>query len=139
MIFSADYQISQKAVRNTVHITEDETAVYRKTARRRWAQERQRLAERHEQAWMLARQAGALLRERFRVEQVVVFGSLVREELFHPQSDVDWGVWGLDEKRYYRAVAQLLTLDPTIEIDLVIVEDAPVSLRETVEREGVVV
>lgn len=122
-----------------MQVTAKEMTVYKATARRRWMHEQQQLTERHRRAWMVARQAAALLRERFGANQVVVFGSLVRRELFYPQSDVDLAVWGLDERRYYRAVADLLALDPAIEIDLVMVEDAPFTLRASIEREGVTV
>ncbi len=52
---------------------------------------------------------------------------------------MDLAVWGLDERRYYRLVAQLLALDPGIKIDLVMIEDAPITLRTRIEHEGVVV
>ena len=122
-----------------MQITEEEMAVYKETARWRWAHKLQQLVQRRKQARILARQAADLLREQFGANRVVMFGSLARPDLFHPQSDVDIAVWGLDERRYYRAVAQLLTLDPTIGIDLVMVQDAPVSLRAIIDQEGVVV
>lgn len=122
-----------------MQITAEEMAVYRETAQRIWAQERQELIHRRQRAWMVARQAAILLRERFGANRVVVFGSLVREDLFHPQSDVDLAVWGVDETRYYRVVAQLLALDPMFEVDLVMGEEAPIALRETIEREGIAI
>jgi hypothetical protein len=71
-----------------VHISTDEMEIYRATARQRWLAERRRLALRHERAWALARQAADLLRREYGVEQVTVFGSLVRSELFHGRSDI---------------------------------------------------
>lgn len=68
-----------------------------------------------------------------------MFGSLVCRELFHPQSDVDLAVWGIDETIYYRAVGQLLALDPMFEIDVVMGEEAPMALREVIEREGIAI
>jgi len=112
-------------------------AVYRATARRRWARERQALAERRERAWELARNAAALLRTEFGAGQVTAFGSLVHPDRFDARSDVDLAVRGLDERCYFRAVGRLLSLDPGIEVDLVMVEDASDRLRDTVEREGV--
>jgi len=114
-------------------------AAYRATARRRWSEEQQQLAQRHQQAWVLARRAAALLRERFGVNRVFVFGSLVRGDLFHAHSDVDLAVWGLDERKFCRAVGELLALDPQIKLDLVMLENAPVSLRGTIEQEGMAV
>ena len=77
-----------------MRVTEEEMKLYRATAQRRWVLDRQQLTERHQRAWMLASRAAALLKEQFGVRKVVVFGSLVREDLFHPQSDVDLAVWG---------------------------------------------
>lgn len=118
-------------------IPAEEMAIYRATARQRQLVDHQQLAARYHRAWDLARQAAGALRERFGVIRVMVFGSLVKEELFHGRSDIDLAVWGMDEKEYYRAVAHLLTLDPDITVDLIMVEDAPDSLRECIENEGV--
>ncbi len=112
-------------------------AVYRETARRRQAMKQQVLAERRQRAWDLARQAAALLKEELGATQVRLFGSLVHGALFHARSDVDLAVWGLDEKIYYQAVSRLLDLDPAIEVDLIRVEDATLSLQNLIEREGV--
>jgi predicted nucleotidyltransferase len=112
-------------------------AAYRAAARKRWARERQALAERRQRAWELVRNAAALLRREFGASQVVVFGSLVHADLFHDRSDVDLAVRGLDERVYLRAAARLLGLDPAIEVDLIRVEEAARTLQGTIEREGV--
>jgi len=125
--------------RTAAQVTKEEMAIYRATARQRWAQEQQEMIRRRERAWGLARQAAALLRERFGASRVVVFGSLARGGLFHPRSDVDLAAWGLDERIYCRAVSQLLSLDPAIEVDLVIAENASAALRAAIEEEGVLV
>jgi predicted nucleotidyltransferase len=119
-----------------VRISPDKMAIYRATARQSWARERRRLALRHERAWAVARQAADLLHRKYGVEQVTLFGSLVRSELFHTRSDIDLAVWGLDRKHYYRAVAQLLALDAAFEVDLVMGEEIPMSLLAVIEGEG---
>lgn len=113
-------------------------AAYKATARRRSALEKEQLSRRYQQAWDLARRAAALLKERFGVRQVAAFGSLAHEELFHHRSDVDLAVWGLDERRYYRAVGQLLYLDAEISMDLVRIEEARDTLRARIEKEGII-
>jgi len=122
-----------------MQITAEKMAAYKATARRRWTQEQRQLAMMYERAWSVARQAGTVLREQFGARRVVVFGSLVRQNLFHSRSDVDLAVWGLEERSYYRAVAQLLDLDPAVEVDLVLAEEAPPALLRAIEREGVTV
>lgn len=87
-------------------------------------------------AWRLARKAAKLLKTEFGVTKVVVFGSLLHPALFHSKSDVDLAVWGMDDKKYYRAVSLLLDITPAISVDLICVEDARPSLREVIEKEG---
>ena len=117
-------------------ISPDKMATYRATARQSWAKERGRLALRHECALAVAREAADLLRRKYGVCRVTLFGSLVRSELFHTRSDIDLAVWGLDEKYYYRAVARLLALDAAFEVDLVMGEKVPAPLLAVIEREG---
>lgn len=119
-----------------MRISAEKMETYRATARQNWVEERRRLALRHERGWAIARQAADLLRREYGVDQVTLFGSLVRSGLFHARSDIDLAVWGLDEKQYYRAVAQLLALDPAFEIDLVMGEEIPASLLAGIEKEG---
>jgi uncharacterized protein len=119
-----------------MQITPDKMEAFRASAQQRWHEERRRLALRHQRALAVARQAAHLLRSEYGVERVVLFGSLVRSELFHAQSDVDLLAWGLDEKYYYRAVARLLALDPDFEIDLLMGEEIPASLLAALEKEG---
>ena len=114
----------------------EKMATYRATAQQSWAKERRRLVLRRERAWAVARQAADLLRGKYGVDRVTLFGSLVRSELFHTRSDIDLAVWGLDKKHYYRAVAQLLALDAAFEVDLVMAEEVPGSLLAAIEREG---
>jgi predicted nucleotidyltransferase len=118
-------------------LTPEQMAVYREGARRRWLQEQQELARRRERALALARQAAIVLREDFGAELVVLFGSLARAGVFDAHSDVDLAVWGLDKAKYLRAVARLLDLDPTIEIDLVMDEEVSPALLATIEQEGI--
>ena len=120
----------------SVRISPEKMATYRATARRSWAKERGRLELRHRRACAVACQAADLLRREYGAVRVVLFGSLVRSELFHIRSDIDLAVWGLDKKLHYRAIAQLLALDPAFEVDLVMGEEIPASLLAVVEKEG---
>jgi uncharacterized protein len=112
-------------------------AQYRQTARRREAEKRQALDARRRQALALAHEAAALLRQRFSADRVVLFGSLARAVPLHAHSDVDLAVWGVAEADYLRAVSALLDLGETISIDLVRIEEAPPSVRRSIEAEGI--
>ena len=97
----------------------------------------QELALRYQRAWELAQRAAAILKEQFGVQKVVIFGSALRIKRFHQRSDIDLAIWGLDEKVYYRAVARLLDIEPTISVDLVEAEFASPALLKVIEQEGV--
>ena len=117
--------------------------LYRETARRREAQRRRDLLAWRERARRLADEAAALLRHRFDVHEVILFGSVAREVddqsplPVHAYSDLDLAVWGLAEKEYLRAVSCLLDLGGPIDIDLARLEEASPRLRQIVETEGI--
>lgn len=117
-------------------ITPKEMAVYRASARRQQSKRRQELIARRTRARKTASRAAALLKEQYGVRRVMLFGSLARNEPFSFQSDIDLVVWGLDNRVYYRVVSQLLDLDPSIAIDLILAEDASDSLLEAIKKEG---
>lgn len=120
-----------------LELTPEEVADYRTAARRRSEQEGLELTLREERAWALARQAAALLREQFGVEQVVVFGSLVHKGCFTPWSDVDIATWGLFPKDTFRAIGSVADIDAEIDLNLVDTGTCSSSLLKTIEKEGV--
>ena len=122
-----------------MEIEAEKLALYRETARRRQAKARQAMLARQERAWAIARQAADLLRRRFDVDKIVLFGSLARGDMFHAHSDVDLAVWGLAEAEYLRAVSSLLDLDGSIDVDLVRMEEANPALRRRIEMEGTII
>ena len=88
-------------------------------------------------AWQVAREAAQILRERYGVKRVRVFGSLLHPERFHARSDVDLAVEGLSAERYWDALADVLFLNDEIVIDLVDPETCPTAIWAAVEQEGV--
>lgn len=117
-------------------ISPDQLARYRRTAAIRFQARRDALTPRFAQAWAMARQAARLLRERFPVTRVVVFGSLLREPCFHQWSDIDLAVWGLAPEQTVRAIGAALDLDPTFPIHLVDVTACSPALLDAILREG---
>lgn len=118
-------------------VSPEEMAAYQATARERAWQARQRLAARYERARKAAECAATLLKEQFHIARIVLFGSLVHPELFHIHSDIDLAAWGLRERDYYRAIGQLQAIDAEFAIDLIRIEEAPPTLRATIDQEGV--
>ena len=112
-------------------------ALYKATANRRWKREQQQLSLSYSPKWALARKVAELLKEQFGAQRVVAFGSIIQKDIYHLNSDLDIAVWGIEEKKYFRAVAKLLELDPSQRVDLVRIEDARDSLWSVIEQEGV--
>jgi predicted nucleotidyltransferase len=92
--------------------------------------------KRQEVAWRLARQAAQLLRDKFRADKVVVFGSLNHQSWFNQWSDIDLAAWGIPPDRFYSAVAAITGLSPDFKIDLVDPESCQPALREVIEQTG---
>jgi predicted nucleotidyltransferase len=120
-----------------MHVSKQKMALYKATANRRWKREQQQLSLSYSPKWALARKVAELLKEQFGAQRVVAFGSIIQKDLYHLNSDLDIAVWGIEEKKYFRAVAKLLELDPSQRVDLVRIEDARGSLGSVIEQEGV--
>jgi predicted nucleotidyltransferase len=112
-------------------------AIYLRTAQARARERRKQLEARRRRATEIAVAAATILKQDYQARRVVLFGSAIHPRRFHSRSDIDLAVWGLDEREYYRAVARLLSLDPSFEVDLVQMEYARPLLRQTILREGV--
>jgi len=78
--------------------------------------------------------AADLVRTRYGVTDVVLFGSLATGT-FTDRSDVDIAVRGLDPASYFAALADLMALVAG-PVDLVRLEQAPASLRDRISNEG---
>jgi predicted nucleotidyltransferase len=113
-----------------------ELEAYRATLKQREAIAQANLSQRLVKARQLAIEAAVLLKERFRAERVMLFGSLVHGGWFSPSSDVDLAVWGLDPLTYLSAVAQLQDLSPDFKVDLVRMERCNARLEQMILNEG---
>ncbi len=78
-----------------------------------------------------------MLKSRFGVRRVVLFGSLAHAAWFNPTSDVDLAVEGLPTDAYWKAwrlAEEFITGRP---VDLIEIESAGESLRRAIQRYGV--
>ncbi len=98
--------------KTAAELTPEEIKKYARTARARLQARCRRMEARRARAWEEARRGAALLKNEFGVKRVMVFGSLCHPNLFYERSDIDLAVWGIEERRYLRAVGRLLDLDP---------------------------
>jgi len=117
--------------------TSTDIAIYLRTAQARARERHKQLEVRRRRATEIAAAAATILKQDYQAHRVVLFGSVIHPQRFHSRSDIDLAVWGLDGREYYRAVARLLSLDPSFEVDLVQMEYARPLLRQTILREGV--
>ncbi len=91
---------------------------------------------RFEKAWAVARQAVSLLKEKYEIEKVWIFGSLLTRHRFHRQSDIDLAVWTLDDDSWLGAIGDLQELDSDFRIEVVELIRATASMRQVVAEEG---
>lgn len=117
-------------------VTQEQMAEYRAAARQRVEEDRRALAGRRQRAWDVARRVAALLRRRFGVSHMAVFGSLLHEDRFTRWSDLDLAVWGLRPEETFRAMGVAMEADAEIQVNLVDVGTCRPSLLAVIEREG---
>ena len=97
------------------------------------------LERRRKRAMRVARQAASLLRKEFDAKKVMLFGSLAIPEYFTLWSDIDLAVFGVPADRFYGAVAAVTGLSADFKVDLVDAETCKVSLRDAIDRDGIVI
>lgn len=116
---------------------EIDLGVYVITARQKKEQEKHELMLREKRAWEVARSAAILLKEKFDVSRVVVFGSLVHEGCFTRWSDVDIAAWGISPEDTFRAMSAVMDAATDIEVNLVDVGVCRPELLAVIEQEGI--
>ncbi len=84
-----------------------------------------------------ARQAAALLKHRFGVHRVILFGSLADSDWFSDDSDIDMAVEGLAPGDYWEAWRLTEGVIRERPVDLVEIELAGAALRRMIERQGI--
>ncbi|MCK6624811.1 MAG: DUF4365 domain-containing protein [Anaerolineae bacterium] len=82
-----------------------------------------------------AQRLSQLLAERFEVEAVYLFGSLVWSDIHTPETDIDLAVSGLPEERFLDAVSYL-ERESKFPIDLIDLSKASDHLRQRILAEG---
>jgi len=93
------------------------------------------MKQRQQEGLNIARQCAYLLKNKYGVAKVVLFGSLLNHEKMTPHSDIDLAVSNLSEKDYFRAIADLDS-GHSFEIDLVEIPKAHPYILEAI-RQGV--
>lgn len=87
-----------------------------------------------EEAYKIAQQCAQFLKERFNVDNVYIFGSVVGDGVWHKRSDIDIAVEGLPNKDYMQALFDVYDLLPSgLDLDLITLEKASFRLKERVK------
>lgn len=122
-----------------LELTREERTRYIESARRRPAPPEMTAAGQitRERLLSRARQAAAMLKSRYGVRRVILFGSLAQAVWFRPDSDVDLAVEGLAAEAYWPAWRLLEEMIGERRVDVIEVETASESLRRAIERHGV--
>jgi len=84
-----------------------------------------------------AREAAAMLKTRFGVKRVILFGSLAHESWFLSRSDVDLATVGLRGEDYWQAWKSVEEIIKDRPVDLIETDDASEYLSHAIERSGV--
>ncbi|MGB9662983.1 MAG: nucleotidyltransferase family protein [Moorellaceae bacterium] len=112
-------------------------AAIRQSWKCRAQNKRQAEGERRNLALDRARAVARHLKERYRVKNVYLFGSLVWGKHFSPRSDIDLLVEGFPSRaNYWRAVSEAEEIAAPFPVSLVLMEGAVSSLVDRVLREG---
>jgi predicted nucleotidyltransferase len=95
--------------------------------------------EKRERKQLLAKiqEVATMLKSRFAVRRVVLFGSLAHTSWFTPGSDVDLAVEGLDTKGYWQAWRLAEEIIGDHPVDFIEIETAMESLKQAIQRYGV--
>ncbi len=117
-------------------VTSEQLAIYRQTAQQRWQKSQPQREERRKRAWQLVQLATTLLKKKFGVTKVMVFGSLVHKNCFTLWSDVDIAAWGISPQDTFRAMGTVRDLAENIELNLVDVGACQPELIQKILQEG---
>ncbi|SHJ53586.1 nucleotidyltransferase family protein [Desulfofundulus thermosubterraneus] len=96
--------------------------------------------ELEQKAGLAREKAGEIARQlarRFGVTKVCLFGSLAAGD-FDQFSDIDLAVAGLPEREYLKAYGLAEEIARPFAVDLVLLENAVETLKERVQKEGIV-
>ena len=82
------------------------------------------------------RLAASMLKSRYSVKRVILFGSLAHESWFVSGSDVDLAVEGIETKDYWQAWRDVEEIIRDKSVDFIEMETVGDSLRMSIEKHG---
>lgn len=123
-----------------LELTRDGWKGYLKGGRRRFTVPKPTASEKKQRGALLRRirKAAAMLKSRFGARRVILFGSLAGHSPYGAASDVDLAVEGLkDGGNFWQAWRSVEEMIEDRFVDLIEIEDAAQSLRQSILRYGI--
>lgn len=116
---------------------ETELAKYKKSWHKHREEEKADIERRFRKARELAQKCARHLRAEYDASAVYLIGSTAFSERFHPRSDIDLMVKGLQDEKYFKALKDCWDLlPPDFELDLIPWDDAPEELKKKAREKG---
>ncbi len=121
-----------------LELTRKEWQPYIEAARKRPTRPQITSAKRREREELLirVRDVATVLKNRFGVRRVILFGSLANLDWFTPDSDVDLAVEGLAIEDFWKAWQLAEEIIDDRPVDFIEMETAKESLRQAIQRYG---
>jgi predicted nucleotidyltransferase len=93
---------------------------------------------RRELAIEKAKWVAKILKDKYKVKEVILFGSLIwRQDFIWERTDIDLLVRGLKDDRYFEALADISEISHPFHVDLIPFEKAWPSVKKRALNEGV--
>jgi predicted nucleotidyltransferase len=93
--------------------------------------------KRRQDALTKAKEAAKILKDKYKAEKVVLFGSVLDQDRFYLRSDVDLAVFGLKDELFYKAYAEVMNILSGFEVDLLDYKECRESFKKEIKERGV--
>jgi predicted nucleotidyltransferase len=102
-----------------------------------WEERKTEEMKKRDLAIKKARVAAKTLKEKYKVKEVILFGSLIwRPDFLWEGTDIDLIVKGIDNERYFEILADISAISHPFHVDLVPFEKAWASVKKRALKEG---
>ncbi len=116
-----------------MNYTPEQKEHYRKAWARQAEERRRYCRERRNEAHEEAEKLAARITGYPGVSKIMLFGSVLKEDRFREDSDIDLAVWGLRPRDYFKALSDLEN-HSSFPVDLIPMEDARPYIAKRVEK-----
>jgi predicted nucleotidyltransferase len=102
-----------------------------------WEERRTEEMRKRDLAIEKAKAVAKTLKEKYKVKEVILFGSLIwRTDFLWRGTDIDLLVKGIDDERYFEILADISVISHPFHVDLIPSEKAWTSVKKRALKEG---